>query len=632
MRRFFSLLLSAAMLLSLCLSASAAEVHPATIDQSRTGSLTVYKYDLTAAESDGLTDSVYLSTGQENPEAAAAFAPYAIPGVEFTYLRVGGIETHTVSDGSGSQVQVIYGVEDDNLLSALGLTEADCATTLSGVDYYTSDTLIDALSEKLTSNNTSTKDKLEALIEESGRAVSMPLTDSTGKTSADQLELGLYLVVETSVPENVTYTVDPFLVSVPMTDTEELDHWFYDVTVYPKNRTGNPTLDKEVSDGDHGLSFSDAEAGYEDVATASGNDRMNYRILSTLPAIHSTATYLTQYDFADTLSKGIAYHQNDVKICWYRDRSVAELDYTVATGSTGAENGAAADVTWAYGSEYFTVSYGDGEDGATTMTVRLTEEGLTQVNTPASDNDQEGRFSGWTMVIYYSATLRPDEAVTYGDAGNPNDVTLTWSRTTDGYYDTLSDEAKVYSYALDLTKVLDEGGTAFSEVQFTLENRSDETGSFYLTADEAEDGVYYVTGGTDNAEEATYFSPDAQGKLLIYGLEEDLYELVEVKTASGYTLLKDPISILLSTDYTANQPCGSLTASAAVDGNDVEMTGQGESAHAMVPLTVLNHRGFDLPKTGGAGTLVTTVCGALLLSGMAALRVSNLPNTFSLQL
>ena len=75
MRRFFSLLLSAAMLLSLCLSASAAEVHPATIDQSRTGSLTVYKYDLTAAESDGLTDSVYLSTGQENPEAAAAFAP-----------------------------------------------------------------------------------------------------------------------------------------------------------------------------------------------------------------------------------------------------------------------------------------------------------------------------------------------------------------------------------------------------------------------------------------------------------------------------------------------------------------------------------------------------------------------------
>lgn len=78
MRRLYSLILSAVMLLSLCLSASAANV--ATIDQSRTGSLTLYKYDLTSAEADSLTDSVYLSTGKENSEAAAAFAPYAIPG------------------------------------------------------------------------------------------------------------------------------------------------------------------------------------------------------------------------------------------------------------------------------------------------------------------------------------------------------------------------------------------------------------------------------------------------------------------------------------------------------------------------------------------------------------------------
>lgn len=614
MKKLYSLILSAAMLLSLCLSASAANI--ATIDQSRTGSLTLYKYDLTSAEADGLTDSVYLSTGKENSEAAAAFAPYAIPGVEFTYLRVGSIETYASSSNGASTIQVVYGVEDSALLDALGLTSADKTTTFDGMDYYASDTLINALSDKLTANNTSTKDKLEAIIARNSSSVAMPLTDSTGG-----LELGLYLVVETSVPENVTYTVDPFLVSIPMTDTQNLDNWFYDVTVYPKNQTGNPTLDKEVADANHGLSFSDSERGYEDVATVSDNDLVNYRILSTLPSIHSTATYLTQYEFVDTLSKGIEYNQNDVKICWYKDRSVAEQDYSIATNSTQAVNGSAADVTWSFGSEFFSVAYGTAADDATTMTVKLTDRGLAEVNQPVSASDQQGKFSGWTMVIYYNATVHADDAVTYGDSGNPNDVTLTWSRTTDGYYDTLSDEAKVYVYGIDLTKILSEGGTAFTDVQFTLENQSNAIGSFYLVADEAEAGVYYITGGTANAEDATRFSPDAQGKLLIYGLEEDTYELVEVKTSSGYTLLKDPISIVITTDYTANQPCGSLTASGTVDGDAVNMESMGDSANALVPLTVLNTRGFDLPKTGGAGTLVTTVCGVLLVSGMIALAV-----------
>lgn len=420
---------------------------------------------------------------------------------------------------------------------------------------------------------------------------------------------------------NCRYHRDPFLVSIPMTDTQNLDNWFYDVVVYPKNQTGNPTLDKEVADADHGLSFSDAESGYEDVATVSDNDLLNYRILSTLPSIHSTATYLTQYEFVDTLSKGIEYNQNDVKICWYKDRSVAEQDYSIATNSTQAVNGAAADVTWSFGSEFFSVSYGTAADDATTMTVKLTDRGLAEVNQPASASEQQGKFSGWTMVIYYNATVHADDVVTYGDSGNPNDVTLTWSRTTDGYYDTLSDEAKIYVYGIDLTKILSEGGTAFTDVQFTLENQSNATGSFYLVADEVEAGVYYITGGTANAEDATRFSPDAQGKLLIYGLEEDTYELVEVKTASGYTLLKDPISIVITTDYTANQPCGSLTASGTVDGDAVNMESVGDSANALVPLTVLNTRGFDLPKTGGTGTLVTTVCGVLLVSGMIALAV-----------
>ncbi len=625
MKRICSLFLTLIMMMSLCLSASAAaESSLPTIDQSKTGSLTIYKYDLTSAQADGLTDQVYLSTGQANDEAAAAFAPYAIPGVECTYLRVGAIDTYTVSDGTTNTIQVIYGVEDDDLLSALGLTTSDRVTVTDGVSYYASDTLIDALSDRLSSNNTSTKDALEALISENDAAVSMSLTDSTGKTSASGLELGLYLVVETSVPENVTYTVDPFFVSVPMTDTQTLNRWFYDVTVYPKNQTGNPTLEKEVADAAHGLSFSDASEGYEDVATVSDNDLVNYRILSTLPSVHSAATYLTQYTFVDTLSKGLEYNEGDVKICWYRDYADALADYSAATENSEAVNGGNADATWEYGSEFFSVSYGTASEDATTMTVELTAAGLKEVNTPASSDDQEGKYSCWTMVIYYNATVHADEAVTYGDDGNPNEVTLTWSRTTDGYYDTLADEAIVYSYGIDLTTVLSEGGTDFSSVQDVLQNTSNDTGAYYVVASAAESGVYYVTGGTHLERDATCLSPDSDGRLRIYGLEEDTYVLTEVQTASGYTLLKDSITIVNSTDYTSGGACGSLTASATVDGNEVDMESDGDSANALVPLTVLNSRGFDLPQTGGAGTLVTTVCGGLLTAAMIALAIFTL--------
>lgn len=612
-KRICAMVMAFTMALAMMVSASAADLSDATIDTNRTGSMTIYKYDLTEAEKAGLSDTDYLSTGRENAEATAAFNDYAIEGVEFTRLRVGDIKTYMDQTGTTKTIQVVYGVSNADLLSALGLSNADAVTVDGSTGYFTSDTLISALSTRLADNNTSTKDKLETVIKADANAAAFPLTNTEGKTSADALDLGLYLVVETSVPENVTYTVDPFLVSVPMTDTLSLDNWFYDVTVYPKNQTGSPTLEKEVADADHGLSFSDAEQGYEDVATASTGDTLNYRIISTLPSIHSTATYLSQYDFLDTLSKGVEYNQNNVKICWYADYADALADYTATTKGADAVNGANADATWNFGSEFFSVTYGTAADDATTMLVSLTSAGLAEVNKPVSVADQTGKYSGYTMVIYYTATVNSDASVVLGDVGNPNDVTLTWSRTTEGFYDTLSDEAKVFVYGIDLTKKFSGDSTAFASVEFVMKNTSDVTGEFFMVAQKSADGLYYITGSTAEEAQATHFSPDAQGKLLIKGLEEDTYVLTEVKTAEGYTLLKDSITVDIDTSYTEGTPCGSLTATGSVDGKSTDMLTDESSANALVPLTVLNTKGFDLPKTGGEGTLITTVCGVLIV-------------------
>lgn len=72
-------------------------------------------------------------------------------------------------------------------------------------------------------------------------------TDANGVTTFNQLEVGLYLVVETTKPAAVTEAVKPFLVSVPMTKVGESGkadptQWLYDIHVYPKNSTQTGTI------------------------------------------------------------------------------------------------------------------------------------------------------------------------------------------------------------------------------------------------------------------------------------------------------------------------------------------------------------------------------------------------------
>ena len=243
--RVLALLLAALMAIGLMTTAFAAEP---TIDTTKKASMSIYKYDITTASAEGAWDAEsYVSTGLHDDAVVDKLAKYAIQGVEFTYLRIADITMNNeVVDGQRT-VGVLYGFDNSDrstdVLSAIGLTAADARKSEGGINYFTSDMLNNKLSAALTANATTVKNALEAAVKNSG--VAMAETDATGHTSADQLEQGLYLVVETRVPENVTSTCNPFFVSLPMT-TIDGTAWNYDVTVYPKNQTGNPTLDKTV--------------------------------------------------------------------------------------------------------------------------------------------------------------------------------------------------------------------------------------------------------------------------------------------------------------------------------------------------------------------------------------------------
>lgn len=245
MKKTLSLLVAVIMLLSLTIPAFAAGV---TIDINKTGSLTLYKYDLTTATGNGIDLSSFVATGEKDSAAEAALAQYAIQGVKFTYLKVADLSNQTTAPEEGkADVSLLYGMEANNktaaLLTALGLSYADAYANDGEAYYYTSDKLNHAVNT-IMSDSTSAKNTLENYIKANG-GTTMTETDAGGYTSANGLPLGLYLIVETYVPENVTCTVNPFFVSVPMTTTNGAE-WNYDVVLYPKNETGNPTLEKTV--------------------------------------------------------------------------------------------------------------------------------------------------------------------------------------------------------------------------------------------------------------------------------------------------------------------------------------------------------------------------------------------------
>ena len=686
--------------LLLCLSCpigvSAAEVADATIDFTQKGSLTIYKIDLTNAEKDGIWDSSYVSTGvyDQNVYDTLIGATrdgdtdnssdlgngeksygYAIKGVEFSYLKIADIVQFSESTADGrtdNHVEVLYGINKTtgaDFLKALGLENgAERYTNADQLDarmyFYQSDTLIDALAAGLEANATTVKNALERYMA-AHNGIKMAPTDAYGKTQATNLDLGLYLCVEISVPEMVVSTTNPFLVSLPMTSvngtnaTDGGTRWIYDVTTFPKNLTGIPSLEKtlreQVSDtGKNGGSTSDITDGYAHTGTASAGDVIDYQIISTLPSITSESTYLTCYTFIDTLSPGLSYNKRDVVLEFFTDEACTDLV-----------------TTWKEADGYFTVTYSATDAKESVMTIEMTPRGLSEINSskavyPGASMVNSG-YSDCTLRITYQATMDSDNSVTFGDDGNPNDVVLTWKRSNTSYYDTLVDDAHLYTYGIELTKLFSDGQGNFDNVEFIVHNDTD--GYFVIAELNESEGIYYVTGHTPNESEATHFIPvdkgNATGKVFIKGVEDDTYTATEVRTDDGYTLLRDDIEIVISqvetveicdiytsdvvglvqndaryaeaiiseaiskgymktdgglADILNNMPQKYLEhhllmASATVDGNDVNMLEDNGSENAHAPLTVVNTRGFDLPSTGDRGVWMYGLLGILLMTG-----------------
>ena len=212
------------------------------------------------------------------------------------------------------------------------------------------------------------------------------------------------------------------------------------------------------------------------------------------------------------------------------------------------------------------------------------------------------------VIVQYNATVNEKAVVMVPeDTDNEldNKVYLIYNNnpyTEDGYRE-IPDEERVYTYALQVVKTGEEGDS-MEGAEFTLKlSNSGENLQFVMTGA----GEYRRPLPTETSGLTETLVTNGSGVISIEGLDLGDYILTETKAPAGYELPADPeTEITLADDNNADgKPDGILN-------NDKDGTYE---------QTVVNTKPGFLPKTGGIGTAVFTVCGIVLMAGAVVLLV-----------
>lgn len=259
-------------------------------------------------------------------------------------------------------------------------------------------------------------------------------------------------------------------------------------------------------------------------------------------------------------------------------------------------------------------------------------------------------YADAVITIKYTAKLLDGAAI--GNTGNINNAKLTYSNKTNVDADNKpttpkdnesNDAGVVYTFQTGIKKV-DQNNKPLNGVKFDLYKKVESTDE--VSADSkgiifnGETKVYVdaatvkalnlsnndtekwvkITTVVSGAEDAAGTSTPT-GEAIVKGLPNGTYKFVETETLSGYNLLKDPVDATLSIAYAAKWDKKDVYDA---DGKLIKRTySTTEKAFDDVNMkiyTVVNRKGFNLPVTGGFGTLLFSGIGVLLvLAGVSVL-------------
>ena len=426
-------------------------------------------------------------------------------------------------------------------------------------------------------------------------------TDSDGKISISGLSKGTYRFVEVS-GNGEGYILSEEPIEFTINDKGKL---VYDGQVKTDAivvENYRPDLDKQV--------YNNTLGDYEEGADYSVGDKVPYQITVKVPQNIIKLETFTVTDTPVNLKDDTSTITITTKDKNGDDVAVEESAYTIEEQKTG-------------------------EDG---FTIKF-------------HPDKMKDYAGKTLVISYKAELL-DTANRITD-GNTNNAKLTYTNKIDkggkGYKDsqnTIEDETVVYTFAIRIKKTKEDGKTALPGAKFDL--YKDVTGELtdeqkttlpanVITDTNASalglDGTHYwkkVDTGLTSDENGLVTTSDKKG------LANGTYYLVETEAPKGYNLLSKPVEVKLNVAYKyswkvsntydqdgnlkkneTSQKKETFNPNEATSADDkIIGTDKSDATDIGVKLiTVINRKGFDLPTTGGFGTLLFSGIGALLVVG-----------------
>ena len=363
-----------------------------------------------------------------------------------------------------------------------------------------------------------------------------------------------------------------------------------------------PELEKKIVEGEKKVDANNGSVG----------DTVNYELTSRVPDMDG----YDKYDFIvhDTLSEGLTFQEDSVRIQVGNTVLSAE-DYSVVT-----EN--------------------------------VSDDCIFEIILKDFYNKYKEQ-SGAKITMKYSAIINENAIV--GNVGNSNEAYLEYSNHPYEGVNGITPKDIVLTYVtgIELIKI-DENGNRLTGAEFQITGdklnkvqtmkevfQEDPNGIFYklkkgtytdIAPTEETAGDYANTEITYGREIKTEWNISTEavsatatvgsdGVVRFDGLSEGTYVIKEMKAPSGYNLLKEDITVKISCEEPATVLSGEekavwkYTLSGAVSTENNEVT----ATSGRVELTIENKEGATLPSTGGIGTTIFYILGAILTVGGGAI-------------
>ena len=432
---------------------------------------------------------------------------------------------------------------------------------------------------------------------------------------------GYYMVYGTAAAANPDTSDGEIVAAVALTST--------DPTATVNQKADVPHLDKTIfAVTEAGSSTETENAVYADglVAVAKAGSTVTFHLDSEIPDM----TGYDEYTFymEDTMSDGLTFDPDSVKVYIYKaDDANTTVDnsseyLTSNAPATSSSKAVYTSTTRNTKGQTVVTNYNTDPDetGALAATFRVTFNDFLKL----------AAYKGYKILVTYDAKVN-DTALTY-DYEN-NTANLTYSRNP--YDDSTNHTPDVETYIIDLNLDVDKvaessSGTKLKGAKFKLYREvgtsTPKTKEFYKW-DDTNKKVTWVTEA-----QAQVFETGTDGHLSsqVLGLDKGTYFFLETEAPEGYNPLPNPVevTITVTTDFTTGNKKVTYTATydgqnAAVANGAIDLS-QAQAANKQPVATgvIINNGGSVLPSTGGIGTTIFYVIGAILVLGAGILLVT----------